>query len=148
MKKERKLAIWRILLLLYLALLLYLLFFSKEYGRTEQYNGYRYNLVPFREIRRYSGGGIGSYLFRLNILGNIVAFVPLGFLVPMASKWKRGFLYVAAMTYLASFAVECLQLISRVGIFDLDDIMLNTLGGMLGYILYVLCRIVIHRRKT
>ena len=43
----------RVLLVLYLACLIYFMFFSESYGRTEIHTEYRYNLVLFREIRRF-----------------------------------------------------------------------------------------------
>ena len=63
-------------------------FFSENYGRTDTEREYRYNLVLFREIKRYlvyyEQLGIGNVI--LNLLGNIVAFMPYGFLLPMVNK--------------------------------------------------------------
>ena len=48
---------------------------------------------------------------------------------------KKGFLFTTFVTFELSFVVEILQIVFRVGSFDVDDLILNTLGGMLGYLL-------------
>lgn len=89
------------------------------------------NFVPFKEIFRYS---FGNRLFVKNIIGNVIMFVPYGFFAALYADLKKGrsaFFLVA----LASVSIECTQLmIGR--IFDVDDILLNVLGGMLGFYFY------------
>lgn len=46
--------------------------------------------------------------------------------------------------FLASLLVESIQLVSKLGSFDVDDIMLNTLGGILGYVLFRCCNAILH----
>ncbi len=136
---NERLLFWRSVFFLYFVLLLYLLFFSEAFGRTERYPEMQYNLTPFQEIRRYLfGAGVNSRLFWVNIVGNVVAFVPFGYLLPKIFRRPRGILFVTAMTYLCSLSVELMQLISLVGIFDLDDIILNTAGGVLGCLVYII----------
>ena len=48
---------------------------------------------------------------------------------------KKGFLFTTFVTFELSLVVEILQIVFRVGSFDVDDLILNTLGGMLGYLL-------------
>ena len=69
----------------YMILLVYFLFFSEEYGRNEPYTTYQYNLELFREIKRYLmyREQIGMVYFAINLLGNVVVFMPFGFLVPV-----------------------------------------------------------------
>ena len=95
------------------------------------------NFIPFREILRYN---IGSRLFFKNVLGNMVMFMPYGFFVSYILKNKKGYLTVF-LTVVASVSIEVVQMmIGRV--FDVDDIILNVVGGFLGYfIYYVLNRI-------
>lgn len=93
------------------------------------------NLVPFKEIMRYA---FGSRLFIKNVLGNLVLFVPYGIFVSiyakLDSKWQALFLVV-----FASVTVETTQLaIGRV--FDVDDIFLNVIGGMIGYFIYYIIK--------
>lgn len=91
------------------------------------------NFVPFVEILRYKPWG---RLFIKNIVGNVIMFVPYGFFVGKYSSGK-SFLLTIFLIFLASFSIEVTQLaIGRV--FDVDDIILNVLGGMLGYFVYVL----------
>lgn len=89
------------------------------------------NFVPFREILRYN---FGSRLFIKNIIGNMVMFMPYGFFISYygrANKWKHGF----ALVLIASIVIETTQLaIGRV--FDVDDILLNVIGGMIGFFIY------------
>jgi len=91
------------------------------------------NFIPFKEILRYQ---ITSRLFFKNVLGNMIMFFPFGIAVSYylrADNYKQPLL----LTCIASIAIECVQLaIGRV--FDVDDILLNILGGMIGYLLYKL----------
>lgn len=91
------------------------------------------NLVPFREMFRYD---FGSRLFLKNVLGNIIMFLPYGFFSSYFLKEKR-LLPIFVLTILTSLTIESTQLmIGRV--FDIDDILLNVLGGILGHFLYIL----------
>ena len=100
--------------------------------------GYRYNLKLFAEIRRglEHVETVGYRYVLVNIAGNIVAFVPFGFLLPLVSERKihtgKAFYY----SFLLSLCVESIQLVSRTGAFDVDDLLLNTVGGVLGYWCY------------
>ena len=91
------------------------------------------NFIPFKEILRYS---IGSSLFYKNVLGNMVMFVPFGFFVSYFLKLEK--LYsVTLITLLTSVTIEVTQLlIGRV--FDVDDLLLNLIGGIVGFLLYEL----------
>ncbi len=139
--KKEKYALWggRVLFLIYIAGLCYFLFFAENYGRVFGQENYRYNLVPFREIERFwkYRKELGVHSFH-NLAGNILGFVPAGFFVPILWKNKRGFLFTVCITFQMSLLVEVLQLVFRVGSFDVDDLILNTLGGMLGYLLLTL----------
>lgn len=138
MNKQKTWILWggRVLFFLYLMGLCYFLFFAENYGRILGQSNYRYNLVPFREISRFwtYRNILGIYSF-LNLAGNVLIFVPAGFFVPILWKKKRSFLFTVCVTFEMSLLVECLQLILRVGSFDVDDLILNTLGGILGYLL-------------
>lgn len=129
----------------YMILLIYFLFFSEEYGRTTHFSEYQYNFTPFHEISRYIRyrDVVGPGLFLVNIVGNVVVFMPFGFFVPGLEKKKPKavlhFLKVTALGFLFSLSVETTQLISRVGCFDVDDLILNTVGVALGFICYCIC---------
>jgi len=136
-KKENKLLTW-VCFLAYLLLLVYVLFFSAGFGR-EDHAEYRYNLTLFQEIGRYYGVGIrtGSWmLFWLNVIGNICVFMPLGMFLPKLFQRCKNVFFVIVLSLELSLVVEVIQLVSRVGSFDVDDLLLNTIGGMLGYLVY------------
>ena len=124
--------------LAYLLLLGYAVFFSSGFGR-EEHADYRYNLTLFQEIGRYYSYGMrtGSWrLFWWNVVGNVCVFVPFGaFLPALFAKCKRLF-SVLLFTLELSFVVEIVQLVTKIGSFDVDDLLLNTLGGILGYFVY------------
>ena len=119
----------------YLVLLLYLTMFAEMLGRTGEHRGYTYNLEPFREIRRFIRYAhvLGFPAVFMNLAGNVLAFMPLGFMTPVLWKRMRSFWLVALISLAASLCIETVQLAFQVGSFDVDDIILNTIGGMLGY---------------
>lgn len=140
----------------YMILLVYFLFFSEEYGRTEPYETYKYNLELFREIKRYwnNWDRIGILLFLINLVGNVVVFMPFGFLVPVMYReqrkgvcfrghYFRSFLFVTFLGFLFSLVIETIQLVTKVGCFDVDDLFLNTSGVILGYIIYYVSKKII-----
>lgn len=89
------------------------------------------NFIPFKEMFRYS---FGSKLFIKNVLGNIIMFIPYGFFVSYYLKLKKP-LSAFLLILLVSSSIETTQLlIGRV--FDIDDIILNVIGGMLGFFIY------------
>ncbi len=90
-----------------------------------------FNLVPLREILRYS---FGSRLFFKNVIGNLLMFMPYGFFASYFTKMDNKY-YAFSLIAFASITIETTQLaIGRV--FDIDDIILNIIGGMIGYGIY------------
>lgn len=103
--------------------------------------GYRYNLMPFVEIRRFwkYRDQLGNFAVFSNIFGNVIGFLPWGFILPIIfRRMDRAFL-IFLSGFLLSLTVEAIQLISKVGCFDVDDLILNTLGAVLGYVFFVIC---------
>lgn len=128
----------RVFFCLYLLLLVYLMFFAEDWGRTMLEGDYRYNLVPFLEIRRYIRyhRQIGPWRVFWNLLGNVIGFVPYGALLPVIQRRKTGFFKVVLLSFELTLFIEISQLILRVGSCDVDDMILNTLGGCIGYGIY------------
>lgn len=90
------------------------------------------NLVPFKEILRYD---IGGRLFVKNIIGNVIMFIPYGLFLSMYADIKKPIKAVLTVL-IASVSIETTQLlIGR--IFDIDDIILNVSGGMIGFLMYL-----------
>lgn len=134
--KRQKLG-W-VLFLMYLCLLAYFMFFSESFGRTDTDRGYAYNLVPLKEIMRYFRyyRTLGMPLFLINIVGNMVAFMPFGFFLPIISRRSRKWYNTVSFGLIFSLILETLQLIFKVGSFDVDDMLLNTVGAGLGFLVY------------
>ena len=98
------------------------------------------NFIPFKEILRYN---ITSRLFFKNVLGNMILFLPFGFFTSYYLKVDKVRLPLL-LTLVASISIEVVQMcIGRV--FDVDDIILNVIGGILGFYLYSLLKIVVER---
>lgn len=124
----------------YMCVLIYFLFFAESMGRSYTLRTYHYNLIPFREIRRYIiyAKVLGTRAVWLNIAGNVVAFIPFGlFIIPVTGR-RIGIPEAIVLAADLSVVVEIVQLIAKVGSFDVDDIILNTLGGAAGVLLYKL----------
>ena len=95
------------------------------------------NFIPFKEILRYN---ITSRLFIKNVLGNLILFAPFGFFTSLYLKVEKMHLPVV-LTLITSIAIEIVQMcIGRV--FDVDDIILNLIGGILGFFIYDILRII------
>ncbi|MCD7818842.1 MAG: VanZ family protein [Lachnospiraceae bacterium] len=126
------------LFLLYMAGLIYFLFLSEDFGHggTGEYD---YNIYPFREIMRYIRYRelLGERAVLTNLFGNIIGFMPFGALVPLMARSARRVWRTTLLSFEVSALVEVSQLIFRVGCFDVDDMILNTLGGLLGYLLFL-----------
>ena len=126
----------------------YLLFFSEAYGRTMEERGYRYNLRLFKEIRRFweNREKLGLQSVVTNLAGNIIAFMPFGFFLPLYVKKAKNVFVCTILTAGFSLLVETVQLVSRVGAFDVDDLFLNAIGGCFGCISFYICRFLWRRR--
>ncbi len=90
------------------------------------------NFVPFKEIFRYD---FGTPKFMKNIVGNIMLFIPYGFIASYLLKNKK-FSTITILTIIVSLTIETVQYyIGRV--FDIDDVILNLAGGIIGFLIYV-----------
>ena len=119
----------------YLLVLGYHLFLSDSLGKREIAESYRYNFTLLKEILRYVGNidVIGLKLVVINIAGNIMAFVPFGIFVGyFLNNSKYTFIKTILLGLIFTVAIEGIQLITRVGICDVDDILLNFIGIVTG----------------
>lgn len=141
---ERKLyrLLWYFGFALYLGLLIYFLLFAEMFGRDMADRDYSYNLEPFREIVRFVRyrHKLGVTAVALNLAGNIAVFIPFGIFVPVLFKPDMRLWQIVFTTMAASLIIEILQLVFKVGSFDVDDILLNTLGGLIGACIYCTSR--------
>lgn len=115
-----------------LASISYIFLLFQLLTKVELNQGSGYNLVPFTEIFRYE---FGSKLFMYNVIGNIGAFVVFGLIVSAYVKPKT-IAPPVIISLIVSTTVEFVQLnIGRS--FDVDDIILNVLGCLIGYLLFI-----------
>ncbi len=138
--------VWWLIFLLYIAGMLWLLF-GRSRGWIEGLS-YRQmlqeniNFKPFYTIDNYINVIFHypeSFYYRhciTNLLGNIVLFIPAGYLLPRLFGTMRKFIVFFLTVLVVMLFVESLQLLTLLGSFDVDDIILNISGMLIGYILY------------
>lgn len=115
-----------------LLFIIYILLLYELLTRSEFNHNSGFNLVPFTEMFRYK---IGSNAFYLNVVGNIVMFIPFGYFISNYIKPKR-MLPILIVSAISSTTIELVQAcIGRS--FDVDDILLNVVGALIGFLLYV-----------
>lgn len=98
---------------------------------------YHYNMIPFATIEQLlmHRDHYNTETWVKNLFGNIILFMPLGVFIPLLNQ---RYLRVANLVILVAvliFVVECIQMLTYVGSFDVDDILLNTLGAWLGLVI-------------
>ncbi len=126
---HKKILIYKELISLSFIIYIVLLF---ELVTTSDFESFSNNFIPFKEIFRYS---ITSKLFYRNVIGNIILFVPFGYFTSYYTKINKKWYIAMLITFITSLTIEIIQMgIGRS--FDVDDIILNIIGGMLGYLIY------------
>lgn len=97
------------------------------------------NFTLFKTIKMYIRywGRLNSFE---NLFGNVLCFVPFGFMLPFLHRESRYWWVLLINSFLLVSAIEIFQLITAFGAFDVDDLLLNCFGSMLGFGLFVLCR--------
>lgn len=88
----------------------------------------------------------GMLVFFYNVIGNLAWFVPLGLLIPQYCRdvtWRK----VISYSCFVSLSIEVLQFLLQAGTTDIDDVILNTLGGMIGYACYKRFHIMVLKRQ-
>jgi glycopeptide antibiotics resistance protein len=103
------------------------------------------NFVPLRTMRQ--DVRLGGSEFLINSVGNVVVMLPMGLLLPSLIGRRCSALRVSAATLAVSLLIEMLQGLSRRRVADVDDVILNTLGGLIGFGLWSLARWAIRRRR-
>ncbi|MDY3344782.1 teicoplanin resistance protein VanZ [Riemerella anatipestifer] len=124
--------LYQISILPYTLLLLYFMFVG--FGRTP----YDYNIVRLTPLVSTLEFVQKSVLWQnvvINIFGNIIMFIPFGFLGWCYPKYQN--LRILSLDFIVAITiVESMQYFTRLGVFDIDDILLNTFGVLLGYWIY------------
>lgn len=118
--------------ILNLLFIIYVLLLFELLTGTENSLGSGINYIPFKEIMRYK---FGSKMFIYNVFGNILIFIPIGYFISRYIKPKKVWPIIMD-ALITSVTVETVQL--KIGrSFDIDDVMLNILGAILGYFVYI-----------
>ena len=138
--------LWRFLFVVYCAVMLWLLF-----GRSQGWNNNvpyhqllanNINLTPLLTIRNYyqvvTQGPENPYFIHcvINLLGNVLLFIPAGWLLPKVFPFQRNFFRFLVTCTGLIFLVEAVQLFTLLGSFDIDDLILNLIGMVFGFIVY------------
>lgn len=112
------------------------------------------NFTPLKTIRSFFTGDTSASEIFFNIFGNILLFVPYGILLPIIFRNRVILFDIFYTGLILSSCFELFQFITHTGQFDIDDVILNTLGGIIGYLLLMLFRNLMeikrenhHRRK-
>ena len=96
------------------------------------------NLVPIKNVLtyliHYNHYNLDTFLY--NTVGNMLLFVPLGIFVPYITKNVKQVKQIFYISILCSFTIEVLQVVFQLGNFDVDDLLLNTLGGFIGFLIW------------
>ena len=138
--KQGKFFIKLVLAIAYIVMLYYLLFAAESLGRGSASDA-SINLLPFHEIRRYlhNVNTLGVVAVAANLLGNVILFVPLGYFLPsFFAKERLRPHFTIPLCMCISIAVEISQFMTHTGSLDVDDVFLNTVGGIIGYLIYAL----------
>ena len=98
------------------------------------------NLYPFKTIvgflQRFFGGQVTLYGVAVNLVGNVLAFLPFGFFATTITEKRPLPIVFALLMTAASSVIELAQLLTLAGSCDVDDVILNTLGGILAYLFF------------
>ena len=110
------------------------------YELSDRMNSYskqgsiNYNLIPFSNMS-YQIRMITQWWALKNLLGNIIPFVPFGFLLPIAYRKFNSAIKVLSTGLVAILLIEIFQFFTKLGFFDVDDIILNAIGIVCGYLM-------------
>ena len=123
---------YKIFIPFYTVFLLYLMFFG--FGRS-QYNINIVRLLPMISTFTFVKETIVWKTIIINVFGNVIMFMPFGFLGIVFPKLNNFKLLIINFVS-AIIVVESLQYFTRLGVFDIDDVILNTIGVAIGFLVY------------
>ena len=131
-KKRHAKSRWGLVILsLNCAFIFVMTLFGRAIGET-----YRYALMPFESyLMVFSEGNMENLL---QILMNIVMYIPIGFLLPCCFELFERYRYVILLAVMSSTGIELVQGIFKIGLFEVDDIINNTIGAAVGVAIYAL----------
>lgn len=135
--------------LIYIITIFYLTLFDEIYGRQgfviiewdkkllNTYLTNSFNIVPFKTIKLFVYGYINHIVsfksFCINIIGNVIAFMPCGLFLPLIFKKINKYYKFLIIMILGIILIELLQFITMSGACDIDDLILNLIGASIVY---------------
>lgn len=133
LRKHKKLCIP--ITAIYLLVMIYVLFCIRH-----PYQSPRYALNPFRALLKIfilddEGLHIQKWAYQ-GIVLNILLFVPFGYILPILRKKVDRFWKILLLGFTASLAIELIQYYTQLGLFDIDDLINNTIGSEIGWLCY------------
>ena len=146
--------VYKILFYIYMTILIFLVLFKFDGSLTNlaqkihsvQQNrsmGYwNCNLMPGATISLYLRHIPSGFAVK-NLVGNVVAFIPLGYFLPTVYPKYRKWWKTILFSFLFLLAAESIQLVSMLGVFDVDDIILNLAGCLLGYFVCIFTKFLV-----
>lgn len=151
-KKNLKVNIFREIFInlffIYFLIVIYLTFFKNGILHLDLQMRTYANLIPIVEtIKMFQDNfmGVGNAFY--NVIGNVLLFVPLGFGIPLFFKNHNKLSKVMFYGFLASLSIEILQYLTCTNFTDIDDIIFNTLGAVLGFIIFNICIFIIEKTR-
>ena len=108
--------------------------------------GTNYNLIPFNSIGEQLSHFSEGWA-RFNLMGNVIPFIPFGVLLPMISEKANSFIRVLFIGMGFVLFVEAFQFFTRLGSFDVDDVILNMFGILTGYLIVWFGSIIRDRKR-
>ncbi len=134
MKKSLRVLLW-VLLLCYLAVLLRITVFRSDFGAHALCSNGKILWIPFVELLRIFRYDKAMFLYLF--VGNLIWFMPLGFLLPILTGGRSRVIFCG---FLLSLYIEVSQYVFGTGVSEVEDLILNTLGTALGYLCCLLFR--------
>ncbi len=150
MNKKSKNKIY-MLFFAYIIIMIYLLFIQRIGGNSTgtyfEQIAQNYNFTPFETISLFiavlknssSDGSLIAYSI-INLVGNVVMFIPLGYFLPILFIRMRKFWSFFITELFIIVLIEGIQLVTLLGKCDIDDLLLNSVGASLGYIIYAIIK--------
>lgn len=125
-----------IMLFIYLVVLFKITVFRSNFCITHLFVNGKLNLLPFIELKEiFEKQGLWQFIYLF--IGNIIWFTPFGYLLPLIADKKINMFTMALYGLSLSLLIESLQFIFGTGISEVDDLILNTLGAIIGFVLYI-----------
>jgi glycopeptide antibiotics resistance protein len=120
------------LTIIYVLIMIKLLFLRRH---SYYWDSYNYNLIPLETIKRYifNRHSYNQDIWVKNLFGNIILFIPLGLAIPTLNKKYMRVSPFIILVLLILISVELIQMFTKVGSLDIDDIILNAFGALIGF---------------